>query len=226
MARPFALLTALAVLVTSGVVHGLWTERWQPSQLLQEAVARLERVPLEIGHWKGRALETDAEAFEQAGAQGYWSRQYTHPGKKSSVTVILMCGRAGRMAVHTPEVCYRGAGYEMVGAATSRSFAFGTRTDELATAHFRKDAGLGVDLRLYWAWNAHGLWRAPGSPRWEFRGDPFLYKLYVVHELSSPSGAGAKPAQEFLRHLLPELDRALFPPPSELAKTEKEGLPV
>src|SRR5687767_10215753 len=102
--RTATFLIALAILVVSGLVHGYWAERWTPSVALQEAAARVDQVPLEVGTWKAKTLDSDAATFFQAGAQTYWTRLYSAPGHKTPVLVILMCGRAGRMSVHTPEV--------------------------------------------------------------------------------------------------------------------------
>src|SRR5262245_47984638 len=112
MTRLTASLVAALLLLVCGLAHGLWTERWSPSEALHHAAARVERVPMEIGPWKATAVETDSAAFFQAGALKYWARSYVDENRKTPVLVILMCGRAGRMAVHTPEVCYRGAGYD------------------------------------------------------------------------------------------------------------------
>src|SRR6266446_9220579 len=113
MPRRVAIAAALVLIALCGVVHGLRAERWQTSRALEEALARVELAPLEIGDWKAEPQENDVQAFAQAGAQRYWTRLYTNARKGQSVLAILMCGRAGRMAVHTPEVCYRGAGYEL-----------------------------------------------------------------------------------------------------------------
>src|SRR2546422_188923 len=156
MRRHLPFLTAFALVITSGVVHGLWTDRWRPSTALEDALARVDQVPLKLGGWHGQAQETDAQAFERAGAQRYWSRQYTWSDKK--VSVILMCGRAGRMAVHTPEVCYRGAGYEVLAAPLHYPVTFGTNQAQFWTARFGK--GLATDLQLYWAWNDGHGWAA------------------------------------------------------------------
>jgi hypothetical protein len=208
MTRLLPWLTALTLLLTAGLLHGLWSERWQPSGALEEAVARLELVPLEIGDWQGADVEVDAAAFAQAGARGYWARSYTHR-HGGTVLVILMCGRSGRMAVHTPEVCYRGAGFDMLETPT-RTVLRDELGEELGTfwnARFAKQATVPSQIRLSWAWRDAGDWQAPANPRWEFRGRPFLYKLYASHELSSPSDADA--TAEFLRVLLPELKKIL-----------------
>src|SRR4051812_26867673 len=107
--RPLPLIAAFLVLLASGLVHGFWTQRWQSSQALDAAVGRLYSVPLETARWKGTAVEVDPEPYQQARALGYWMRRYTKDGVSGSVTVILMCGRAGHMSVHTPDICYRGA---------------------------------------------------------------------------------------------------------------------
>ena len=41
MIRNLPWLSALALLLLSGAVHGLWTSRWHTSRELDEAVARL-----------------------------------------------------------------------------------------------------------------------------------------------------------------------------------------
>ncbi len=208
MPRNLAVAVALALLVVCGVVHGWWSERWQRSAVLEEALQRVERTPMTLGAWQAETLPADAKAFEQAGAQAYWMRTYTNKETRQSVLAILMCGRAGRMAVHTPEICYRGAGYELFEAPASTPIR-DLQGDELGvfnTARFTKASSLGSDLRLYWGWNAGAGWQAPANPRWEFRGRPFLYKLYVSTEFAS----GRDAAADFLRELLPELQAELF----------------
>ena len=208
MPRSIAVSAALVLILVCGLVHGWWSERWQRSAALEEALAGVERVPLTIGAWQAETLATDAKAFEQAGAQAYWMRLYTHAQTRQSVLVILMCGRAGRMAVHTPEICYRGAGYELYDtpALASVRAEQGPGPAMFNTARFTKSSSLGSDLRLYWGWNAGEGWQAPASPRWQYRGRPFLYKLYVSTDYASGSDAAA----DFLRALLPELDGNLF----------------
>lgn len=206
MPRQAAVVSALVVLVICGLVHGLWAERWHKSRALEEAVARVELVPMEFGDWKGEVLEGDAESFENAGAQAYWMRSYAN-AKNQKVLAILMCGRAGRMAVHTPEVCFQGGRYELHDSPRPtllRSEA-GEELGTLNTARFIKTAGAG--LRLYWGWNPGDGWQAPSSPRWVFGGKPFLYKLYVSQ--IQVSGSDYDAAAELLRALLPELRKTL-----------------
>jgi hypothetical protein len=212
MKRLAAILVALTVLVVSGLVHGFWSERWTASTALHDAAARVANVPLEIGDWQAQAIDVDAGPFLQAGAQGFWTRSYVNKRNKTTMLVILMCGRAGRMAVHTPEVCYRGAGYEMERAPETLpvTSASGENLGTFWTAGFSKEAGGGSSLRLYWSWNAQDTWQASAKPRWDFGGEPFIYKLYVSHDAPGSTGVAKVAALGFMQQLLPELHKALF----------------
>jgi hypothetical protein len=202
--RYYALVAAIALLLTSGVVYHLLAG---DSEQLDAAAARVALVPMIVGDWHAQADATDDAGFAQTGARSYWMRHYVHQKTKGSVLVILMCGRAGKMAVHTPEVCYSGAGYQL----GDQPAACAIQNDEqFWTARFAKKSG---QLRLFWAWNAHGNWEAAATPRWQFRGEPFLYKLYVSREISEPTPATppADATAEFLRVFVPVAKQTLFP---------------
>jgi hypothetical protein len=211
--RPLPLLAAFTVLLASTVVHGLWTQRWTSSEALDNAAARLGAVPATAGPWVGAEVDVDPDPFRQARAVSYWTRQYTCADSSASITVILMCGRAGHMAVHSPDVCYRGAGYEMVGEQRREMVTVSSGVQAaLWTAHFRQPARLtGRALQIHWSWTSDGSWQAPSSPRWTFGGAPYLYKLYIVSD-AAPDSAGRNVTTEFLQEFLPTLQRSLFSP--------------
>jgi hypothetical protein len=210
--RNLAFLAAVAMLLASGTLYHLLAK---DSDQLDPAAERVALVPLVIRAWQGHDEEVDRASFEQAGAKGYWMRSYVNPRTNESILVILMCGRAGKMSVHTPEVCYRGAGYELHDqpAACALKSAGGQDIGSFWTAQFTKKAAVPTHLRLYWAWSAHGAWEASAAPRWQYRGAPFLYKLYVSRDISRQPGvaAGVDVTAQFMRELLPVLDETLFP---------------
>jgi hypothetical protein len=116
------------------------------------------------------------------------------------------------MAVLTPEVCYRGAGYQMVGTPQTWTVREDKDREQgtFWTARFAKATGTG-DLRLFWGWSAGADWEAPEAPRWTFRGAPYLYKLYITHGGGEAASLTAEGSQNsFLRQLLPQLSAALF----------------
>src|ERR1700722_7933279 len=110
-----ASLLAFAMLVGSGLVYGQLTDRWGTSSALAQAVARLDRVPRSIGDWKGQDAKRDQinlKQFDRAQIRGYLVRNYRNERDGREIMVMLVCGRPGPIAVHTPDVCYAGAGYE------------------------------------------------------------------------------------------------------------------
>jgi Protein of unknown function (DUF3485) len=216
MPRVFPLLTALAVIFGTGVIHGLWTNRWQGSPELAAAVARLDRAPNDLGPWKAQKARLDPTALKQARAAGSWARTFVHETTRNAVGVFLLCGPGGPMAVHRPEHCYQGAGYEMIGSPTPYRLkaAPGEMPNEFWTARFRQQTATGpVELRIFWSWSNGAAWQAPANPRLSLPRYPALYKLYVVRELHSPQERLADdPATELLARLIPELTRALSQP--------------
>jgi Protein of unknown function (DUF3485) len=213
MGRTFLALTAPLLLVTLGLAHGRLTNRWATSPELAAAVERLQRVPLTVGEWQGQDEELDARQVRIGELDGYVLRRYENAATGASVSVLLVCGRPGPIAAHSPEVCYRGLGYQMAGAVGP----YKVEADglpgaaEFQTARFVKDeAGGSRSLRIVWSWNGDGKWRAPGNPRFAYAGRPCLYKFYVVRGMASAEEKPEEdPSREFLKQFLVELDRAL-----------------
>jgi Protein of unknown function (DUF3485) len=213
--RMLPILAALPLVLAYGIGEGLWAGRWHRAVGLDLAVTRLETVPLQIGDWHGEALELDARQVERAEIEGYLLRRYTHAGTGTEVTVLIVCGRPGPIAVHPPDVCYGGAGYVLKGAPT-RATVDGEApagSAEFWEATFEKnDPAVPELLAIRWAWGANGEWTASDHPRLHFACAVALYKMYVICPV--PLGEKAnpdKPTREFLPPLLAELQKALFP---------------
>jgi hypothetical protein len=206
--------TTLAVLGGDVYLYGRWTNRWGRSRQLEEAVERLALVPRNIAEWSGKDLELSDREVKQAEIAGYVSREYQNRSG-ASITVLLVCGRAGPTAVHTPDVCYPASGYQMAAPERKKvewQGSEGNREEQFWATKFTKPAAVPPSrLRVYWAWTAEGTWQTPSSPRRAFAGKPALYKLYVMRAMSSSNEQlEDELCQEFLRLLLPRLERALF----------------
>ncbi len=209
--RQWAVMGGAALLLVVGYLQSLRAGLFGSNEALVQAVARVDSVPEKFDEWTSETRESDPATFKLAGADGYWTRVYRGPKLRTPILVILMCGRSGKMSVHTPEVCYAGAGYEMINAGTRMPIAseFGdTSYGEFWSARFGKPRG--GDLRLVWAWATSDGWLAPENPRWEFTGQPYLYKLYVSQD-SMNGETETTEIQEFLRAFLPEVKSKLFP---------------
>jgi hypothetical protein len=212
----------LVIVLGTALAQGMWTQRWNPSPALEIASARLAGVALTVGDWQGEDVDLDSDAVAQAKLVRAWMRRYTHRQTGAGLTVLLMCGRAGPVSVHTPEWCYGGMGYEMAGAPiTYRVGADGSAaTAEFWTARFTKSGSAIPDhLRIFWAWNAVGNWEAPTHPRLAFGRYPVLYKLYVLRNMTSVyDPVDDDLFLDFMHQLLPELTRALWAPDEATAE--------
>jgi hypothetical protein len=215
MTRILILLGACSLLLVSGLTQGFWTGRWEVSHAIEEAVARLDTVPLVVGDWKGTVQEIPQAEIAGARVNGHLACHFENRRKGQAVNVLLVCGRPGVVSVHTPDICYRGAGYEMkTGPDPFTLDGAETETASLQTATFSKGNATGSrDLRIFWAWNAAGRWQAPNNPRWTFARSSVLYKLYVVRERGSKDASRPErdPAIDFMKQFLPDLNRVLFP---------------
>jgi Protein of unknown function (DUF3485) len=212
MLRPFPVLTVLTTLVVSGIVQGLWTDRWGPRDEAATAAARLSSLPMTIGDWDGRAKEMTKREQELAGVTGYIRRHYVNRRSGANLTLLIVCGPPGPVAVHGPEVCYRGAGYEPVGEASRYTFPELTGAAFWVRKFRKTESALPVHLRLLYSHNADGTWKATDNPRLAFARFPVLFKLYIVHELPRPDEPlQDDPALEFIRALYPDLQKTVFP---------------
>jgi hypothetical protein len=214
MFRALPLAIALTLVIAAGLVHGRWTQRWSPSRAVEDAVVRLEGVPMILGDWQGRPLQLDREELAVAGIAGSVARRYENHRVNAAVSVLLVCGRPGSISVHTPDICYAGAGFEPIRPVGVLSLPL----KPSGPPETFRDAVLGKTtmavptyLRILWSWSAAGAWETPDNPRLAFAPRQVLYKLYVIREMAtSDERIDDDPSTEFLRILLPALERSLF----------------
>lgn len=208
---PQASLTAvLTLVVLSGVIHGVWSDRWQMGSEPAVWAERLDNVPREIAGWRSQDLSADPNELKIAELSGALFRRYVHGGNQGEITVAILCGRAGPISVHTPDICFPGGGQQMLG--TPLRYTLPEDGAEFRTARFRRDNGGNPTVtRVFWSWSADGVWKAPRYPRLGFAQAPALFKLYVIRPLPTPDLPPEKDAAEaFLQKFMPELRSALF----------------
>jgi hypothetical protein len=215
MTRMLPVAAGAVVLLVTGVVHGLWTDRWARSQEAAAAAARLQDIRLSLGDWQGKRLEVEPAQVE--GVSGYFLAQYVNARDGSTVLAFLVAGRPGPVAEHTPDVCYKASGYKVSAVQPYQPHLGSAAPADFATALLLQNRSAEQkSVRIYWAWSATGLWSAPDNPRLAFARYPALYKLYVIRELSSTDQAVEDAAcRDLMRQLLPELQRALVGAASE-----------
>jgi len=215
MMRLLAAAVVGVAVLSSGLVQGLWAGRWGNSRAVEQAVARLPEVPLAIGGvWDGEGKEIGEREQAIAEIRGYLSRRYVNRRTGAVVSLLLVSGRPGPISVHPPDVCYRGAGYDQVGATSHYVVPSGPAEGaDFQVLHFRKqDVTAPGQLRIFLAWGSEGRWSAPANPRWAFARKPYLHKIYLVREVARPDEPVEQdPALQLFRDLTPSLQETLFP---------------
>ena len=177
MFRLIPTLTAFGGILVAGLIPGFWAGRWIPATSLDEAAERLLQLPPDLGEWNGRDLAVNPAEQAAAHASGFLRRRYINSRTGCAVTVLVLCGQPGPIALHTPDVCYSGAGFDDVGNV-SRYEIPGAAGNRLWVRHFEKMLPTPLFLRVFYGWSANGTWEAPDNPRLAFFRRPILYKLY------------------------------------------------
>jgi len=210
--RFLPLIAGAGLLVASGLVHGVWNNRWSVASELHNASSRLEALPTKLGDWEGRPNEMDARQLQMAEAAGHVSRRYVHRRTAAEVSLLVLAGRPGPLSVHRPEVCYVGSGFVQTGDAERWDGPADSpmHGSSFWASRFTRPGADPQMLRVLYAWSPAGDWVAARNPRLEFARLPALYKLYVVRRLSAPDEPLDKdPALDFLSAAVPELRRCL-----------------
>lgn len=182
-------------------------------QRLDAAVARLTSIPSTIGSWTSRDHELSQREIDVAGIQGYVRREFHSDKSGYTVFLTVLCGNAGPMSVHPPTACFQGVGYKLASGPVVTTL----RSDESQDVHefnksaFRQqDASVPEVVRVFWAWSSSGIWQAPSNPRFAFRGNSWLYKIYVTDSsLEDPGQPPLPQVEAFLQDALPVLTEVL-----------------
>jgi len=206
----FAVAVVSGLLVAVGYLHGHWTDRWGRPAEADQAAARYANLPMTIGDWEGQVIENKRDPAAD-GLSGMVQRRYVNRKTGQTVTMLLVCGRFGAAAIHTPDVCYAASGFTLGGRR--RIGVDGVKGEFWTADASRQRATEENRVRLYWAWKADAGsgWAAPDDARRAFAQKAVLHKLYVLRDLESLEEPLKDDAcQAFLQVLQPELDRVLF----------------
>lgn len=205
--RQFLLLAGAGVALTlvTGAVYGRWTQRWGPSVDMQAAAARLVELPSQIGDWQ--LLEERPMSplvVETLQCAAHVNRVYVNAETGEQVTVAIVLGPPGPIAVHTPEICYSSAAFEIVDSRREELFDApdGPPHSLWLTTFKSRDAG-SQNLLVYYGWTTGDRWQASSAPRFEYGGQRKLYKIQAATLVGPTDGdALSNPCRRFLEALL------------------------
>ena len=170
-----------ALTLAVGVIHGRMRNRWGPPADAQVAVDRMQEIPLEFGNWRCKSLEKlNALTLEILECHGHWVRRYVNTSSGEAVSVTLLLGPAGPIAVHTPEVCFSSQAYKNRSPRTQVSIEHPPAPADQFWVLTYQTSDLRADvLRLYFAWSTGSHWSASSNARYVFAGAPYLYKIQL-----------------------------------------------
>jgi hypothetical protein len=208
--RPLPLAVAAVVLVATGVVHGIRSDRWGVGQEVLAAASRLEAIPTTVGDWEGTPIEGNQRQMQMAQIVGFRGLRYVHRGTGEKATLLIVCARPGAASVHPPDICYQGLGYRMEKQPVRQAVNGGP--DDFWTATFSRPGPTPDVLRIRWAWGVGARWQASDYPRLSFARAPALFKIYVVSRVrDTTTDATDDAGYKLLGALLPVLRQSLSP---------------
>ena len=148
--RITASVAGFLIVAATGVVTGIWTNRWANTSELDAAAARLGRLPLEIGDWKGQPVGRP-RTVKAADVEGFVLASYSNRRLARRVGLLLVCGRPGPVAVHTPMYC--GCGLRAGPGSAARELVSepgpGYPPAEFRWALFRQQRSLTSELPIW-----------------------------------------------------------------------------
>lgn len=165
----------------------------------------LSEIPTEFGDWK---LTTEKPLAENAQRQlrcyGSTTRVYQNLNTGDSVTVAVLFGPRGPIAVHTPDVCYVSQGTKPAAPRSVRSFNTDAGQHRLWTIDFKQNGETNPSLNVLYGWSSGGDFEAADNPRFWLTDD--LFKIQVAGPIT---GTAVKPTEAFLKAFLPHLEKLI-----------------
>lgn len=236
MSRNQFIMLGVAALVITGstYIHGKRTDRWEKYQpeLLNEYTARLQNVPTAFGAWTSTQTDVDEEQFDASNCDGQFSRLFVNSETGEQISVYLVSGRGYHVTIHTPNFCYKAAGFEQDREAAPFEFECPGMDDksEVVHARFEKETPTETShLRILWTYNEKGSWRSPKLAKRTFGRADAMYKMYIIR--STKRGVPSiedDPSVQFAQEFIPLATQALFPstPPGAAEATRDVDPPA
>lgn len=203
----FILLVAAATIaVVSGLAYGWLDGRWVNKPNVDAIAAQLKELPVEFGDWslvENQELPDSAQNLLQC--YGYSLQVYQNSKTGRRVSVAVLFGPRGPIAVHTPEVCYSGQGVTSAGNTTQEVVNIDGAEHTIWRVNFLSKRDSKPELEAYYAWSDGGIWQAAKFPRVWLTG-----RLYKIQLACEPTEDGEVPdAVLFLQQFLPKLQPLL-----------------
>jgi hypothetical protein len=207
-------LLVCAVLVASGGVRS-W-QAWKVDALLEKGkkyAFPLTELPLTLGSWQGEDTSLDPQIARRAGASDAIFRRYVDQATGAAVEVIVLYGPAVELFFHTPEVCYRGAGYTQLDGRDQRVISSGGMEAPFRSLVFVKGQATEAErVEVYYSWRYQGRWTPELGALKQFERIPGMYKVQLARRVMEQERRDVgPPCESLLDVLVPEIEHRLAP---------------
>jgi Protein of unknown function (DUF3485) len=199
----FKIAVGVAVVLcgVSAVAHGWLDSRWGNQPDLVKRASLLASLPEVLGDWSLiESRDLDDNAAKLLRCYGYNHTVYQNKQTGKNVVLAVLFGPRGPIAVHTPEICYSGAGVQ---AAGGRSLvAIGEKpSHSFWKVSFLSKVDAKPEIDVYYAWSDGGPWQAAKQPRFWMIDN--LYKI----QIAGPPRIAGQPSdcEQFLQQVVPHL---------------------
>ncbi len=204
---------AVGLTILSGMIHGAMSGRWGSADTMASVANRFDALPDHFGPWyltDETKLDDYAEKILQCA--GYVNHRYAHRDTGQTVSVAVLLGPTGPISVHTPEVCYSSRAYKQTESRRQVAMEASSGVeDAFWVIDFQTTTLEAHRLRVYYAWTGGERWLAASRPRFDFAGQPYLFKLQLAAEL--PPGEDEESedvCRRFLKEFLPVVREQLL----------------
>lgn len=205
--RTLLLSLGIAATLASGWLHGHLNQRWGVDTQLESAAAKLQTLPKSFGDWhESSNKELSKTAVDMLQCAGYINKIYVNQQTNEQISVVVMVGPGSTMAIHTPEICYSGRNFSMVGEKRQSEIFDATQNKhEFWLVDFTMNDTQARELRIHYGWSDGDTWQAPNRPRLAFAGKRILYKIQIAEYVTTLQKQLDDRAERFLGEFLSAL---------------------
>lgn len=180
--------------------------RWVRTTDTQSAVEGLKNFPEVVGDWRSvKDFLLPEATLNTLRCYGYSYRSYVNPNSGTQVTVAVLYGPRGPIAVHTPEICYTSAGVTPKAERERVELNVGGEEHSVWKVEMLSERAGTPALEVCYGWSDGHQWHASAHPR--FWPTDKLFKI----QLSSPPAQPGKESEcvQFLKEFLPALKEVI-----------------
>jgi hypothetical protein len=198
------LLFSLFFFLLTGAVQGWFSGRWVDRSKQQSISKAITELPTSVGDWTmQKDVPLGKAALSLLNPYGYINRVYANEKTGWIISIAVLYGLKGPIAVHTPEVCYSSRDFVLVGAKTAYTVPI-PKEGTLWSQEFQSRKVGAEHMMVYHGWSDGGPWMAAKNPR--FLKTETLTKIQIA---AFGADKEQDPIPEFLEQFIPSLRSAL-----------------